>query len=150
MRVGPYFAILCFEKPGVGELRDRTRPAHLALSQAAQRQDASREAPSRRARKVSVDVFLVLKPCATRVICPLPQKIDRQESTVPLSLSDAVPARPSWEQDQPFALPCPRLSQFARPLSECQPKAVGETRKHLRARANSRRGREPPPASSRR
>ncbi len=25
-----YFAILCFDKPGVGELREKTRPAHLA------------------------------------------------------------------------------------------------------------------------
>lgn len=24
-----YFAILCFDRPGVGELRERTRPAHL-------------------------------------------------------------------------------------------------------------------------
>jgi uncharacterized protein YciI len=25
-----YFAILCFDKPGTGELRETTRPAHLA------------------------------------------------------------------------------------------------------------------------
>ena len=25
-----YFAILCFDKPGAGELREKTRPAHLA------------------------------------------------------------------------------------------------------------------------
>ena len=25
-----YYAILCFDKPGAGELREKTRPAHLA------------------------------------------------------------------------------------------------------------------------
>jgi uncharacterized protein YciI len=39
-----YFAILCFDKPGTGELRETTRPAHLAYLKNYQAENGLRKA----------------------------------------------------------------------------------------------------------